>query len=87
MLRNSKHNLHGSDHPFSVHVFLPDRVSLPSRWRDKRIYLLSAQELLVHRDEMFHIGTVGSNIETPRLLETDMLLLGYPLVLQEMLGP
>ncbi len=53
----------------------------------KRINLLSAQELLVQRDQVFNIGTVRSNIEAPGLLETDMLLLGYPFVLQEVLGP
>ena len=36
---------------------------------------------------MLHIGTVRSDIEAPRLLDIDVLLLGYPFVLQEMFGP
>ena len=55
----------------SVHIFLADRMSMSSRWRRERICPFSAQEFLVHRDEMLHVGSVRSDIETPRLLNID----------------
>ena len=77
-----------SDYGFDVSLFNRHATTISGvRRRFDRTQPFPAHKFLIHRDEVLHIGTIRSDIETPRLLDIDVLLLGYPFVLQEMFGP